>query len=446
MQFLLQAFFLLLPFGRLLSISLATNERKSAPVSMVDGVILALLVVYVLQRLATHRFPFLRTPGGAAGTLFAGWAALSLFVNIEYYDLNSNQMVVSGLYLVRWIEYLIVFFVVYEWADTRARAEKVVHWLVGGMLGFCIFGIVQSAFLPDFAFIVYPDARPYVDYDPQGHRLVSSLLDPNIAAGYILPATMLGASFMLNGLRRWRWVLGIGVIATILTLSRGGAVAFLAGFIYLLATRKFQHRSAVIAILAIAGLTLAAYPLLEQEIVSRVRFSVTDASALSRIEDWERLLRVIADNPVFGIGFNTLGFLSTRYGWMRDSASAFGGAGDLLIFASLTGIVGLAIYIGLLWRMFAAQAALSSKSNDAWNKAYGSGVQAAMIAVLVGSCFSSLLTYPQIMATLWVLWAVSYRLRGTHALAEAAPLRRTLIKQRGFQPARTAAPVPLQRV
>ena len=56
----------------------------------------------------------------------------------------------------------------------------------GEPLAFAGFGIVQSAFLPNFAQRIYPDARLYLDWDPQGHRLVSTFLDPNFAGAFIL--------------------------------------------------------------------------------------------------------------------------------------------------------------------------------------------------------------------------------------------------------------------
>jgi hypothetical protein len=39
-------------------------------------------------------------------------------------------------------------------------------------------------------------------------------------------------------------------------------------------------------------------------------------------------------------------------------------------------------------------------------------VQAATIAVLISSSFTTLVLYPQIMAVLWILWALGKRLEG----------------------------------
>jgi hypothetical protein len=73
------------------------------------------------------------------------------------------------------------------------------------LLAIAAFGIVQAAFLPNFAFIVYPEARELLDWDPQRHRLVSTVLEPNVAAGMIITVLLVQLARLGCGLRVPLW-------------------------------------------------------------------------------------------------------------------------------------------------------------------------------------------------------------------------------------------------
>ena len=410
LSFLFFCVLVLLPMGRLLNYSFLESARKTAPLSPLDLILPLLLCGYILRRLASKRLPFLRAPHALFILGFIGWALLSLFVNSQYYGLNLDQTVFSGLYLARWVAYASLYFAAIECASNNSRTQTILQWLTRGCLAFCLFGILQAAFLPSFAFIVYPDARPYIDYDPQGHRLVSTLLDPNIAAGYILIFALLSLSFYLHGFKRWRSVFLICVVALILTLSRGGATAFLAGLLVIITSRKLRYSRLIITVLVVVIVALSFYPILRTQIEDINRFSLSDPSAMSRVDDWKLALQMIEDNPVFGIGYNTFGFVSSRYRIMREGGSAFGLAGDLFLIVVLTGLVGLLLYGMIVRGVFANLRRLRAQSHNAWDRAFAVGVRAATAGVIVGACFTSLLLYPQTMAVLWILWGLATQL------------------------------------
>lgn len=406
-------FYLLLmtiPIGRVISASLFESASKVASLTL-DEVILCLLVVACLCTPSARRLILGRKiPGAKAALAYITWCIISLLLGGLRYHLTVSQMAFSALYLARWISYSLLFFVGYDLCRRTEDVKRIVKWLVIGGSAFSGFGLIQAAILPDFAFILHPDAIPLVDFDPQGHRLVSTFLDPNIAAGYILVFLLLSLSFWIHGYSKWLWPCLLSCGALLATLSRGGGLGVIVGLVVLMTTKNFPWKRALIAILALALLGVSMYPSLKAQLEERQRLTIEDPSALSRIVDWQLALNIIISNPISGIGFDTLGFIAPSYGVVRESATAFGFDGDLVTICVLTGIVGLVLYMWIFWEMIRALSRLYVAADSKWVRAYSMGVRSATIGLLVSSFFTTLLLYPQIMAVVWILWALGRRL------------------------------------
>lgn len=421
-----------LPFGMFLSLPVLRTLDKTVPLTLSE-ITLAVLIATYLRRRVSDGIPITRRVRGAAPIfLFLGWATVSLLLGAWRFDLSAWQTAISGLYLLRWAAYGFFYFAVFEAAVDRRTAAQMVKWVLVGTLVFALFGLVQSAIFPgDFALWLHPGARPYVDYDPQGHRLVSSFLDPNIAAGFILISALLALSFYAHGFKRWLWPLIILVVALVATLSRGGAFGFVVGVLFLFKSAHSRRSWLLKAGLVIVAASLALYPLLAAGIERTARFDLhTGDSIALRVMWWQNDLELIANNPVTGIGFNTLGYVSGRYmgelGAGAGGASAFGISGDLLMITMLTGGVGLFIYLLMLKEMLLPLLRLGDGGASVWERAFGRGAWAASVGAVASSCFATIIVYPQIMAALWVLWAVGRRFYGDSVMRNRALARRGL--------------------
>ena len=401
---------LLLQTGRLITVPIWETSQKTAPLTLTDLAMALLLLGYTYRMIFLGRLPLVGVPRAGLVFLFLVWAGISLLMNVSYYGLSPSQGLFSALYLGRWFEYTLFYFITYELFRNRLKIRGVVYWLTAAGLAYCVFGVVQAAFLPNFAFIVHPDARPWLDYDVQGHRLVSTFLDPNISCTYISIFALISLSFYLHGFRRWKYLFAIFSLGVLLTLSRGGILGFLCGVLLLTVLSEFGRKRAVAAILGMAILALSLYPVLESVIETSHRLQFDDVSAVSRIEQWQLAYEVARDNVVFGIGFNTAGFILPRYGRYHEGASSFGLSGDLLMICMLTGIIGLGIYLLLFRKLGVVALTLRRRSPDAWDKALAVGVLAAGTSILGNGFFTSVILYPQIMAVFWMLWAMLERL------------------------------------
>ena len=160
---------------------------------------------------------------------------------------------------------------------------------------------------------------------------------------------------------------------------------------------------------ATVALTLPFIPLLIRFGQSYEKFGVNDGSALSRLVTWLRAITVLRDFPVFGIGFNTWGFVQESYGWDRIGRDGFGLDGGLLFIAVLTGGVGFAVFLAMLagvWRRSRRLWRNPRASAVARGTALGVGV--GLPAICVHSLFTNSLLLPWIVQMSALLWGIVY--------------------------------------
>jgi putative inorganic carbon (hco3(-)) transporter len=348
----------------------------------------------VLDRLAAYAFGF------------ALVGAASAVVSSRQYELTSFELLVSLAYLARWLFYFALYVVtvnVARSADTaglRSALERTV-------MIFAAFGIVQAIFLPNFAQILYPDSRVVHDWDVQGHRLVSTLLDPNFAGMLIIMGLLLQIARMAAGRRVPGWQPLLLFVALLLTASRSSVLALFAGGAVILAVRGVSRR-VLRAMVAAGALTVLGLPLLIVYANAYNKLTI-DASALGRVVMWWRGLLIIAEHPWIGIGFNTFGFVQERLGagWERLGANTYSIEGGLLFVTVMTGVVGLAFFLLMLKLVFSrCRMIWRSAEIDSESWTLSVGTAAITAALLVHSCFTNSLFLPYLMEPLWILWGL----------------------------------------
>src|SRR5262249_22538358 len=163
----------------------------------------------------------------------------------------------------------------------------------------------------------------------QYSRLVSTFLDPNLAGCLIGAGLVFSISFWLVGYSKAALSTLVLATALILTYSRGAIVGFLLGFTYLVLVGKHRFRAFIAgAALSITLIALVPYALPRAEEYSRL--TPSDPSSVVRVQNWLLCLDLIRENPLFGIGFDTLPFVVPRFGQVTEGAAAFGLDGGLL--------------------------------------------------------------------------------------------------------------------
>ena len=386
--------------GRIPVLSTGTSE---APLLVNDLCVMAMLAAGLLSGLVSRSFKLDRVGGMAL--VFASLGAISAILAIPRFGLTGFELLVSLAYLARWVVYLGIYLVVIN----VVRSDDVMalwHTLERMILIFSAFGIIQSLFIPHFAQVVYPESRVFVDWDEQGHRLVSTVLEPNIAGAMIMIVLLIQFAQMAGGERVALWKPLLLFSALLATLSRSSFLGLMVGGVLILAVRGVSRR-----MLQLAGIVLlavvAALPKIVAYAENYAKLSV-DASALTRVTNWLRALRIFADSPVIGVGFNTYGYVQELYGFTRAGLSTNSTDGGLLFIAVMTGVVGLTLYLAMLTMVVRrCRRVWRDAASPPEFRALATGIAAATIATCVHSLFVNSLLTPFVMEPLWILWGLA---------------------------------------
>ncbi len=363
---------------------------------LLGDVLLPLVVIgWAIRRLTRREPMFPVRPLDRPLLSVIGVFVLSLLAAVLREESTSRELSVAVLYILRWVEYLMVFFI----ARTVVRSGSLRRWLkVFGLLVLALaaLGFLQVIFFPDFSSFV-PQG-----WDPHVGRLLSTWYDPNFLAGFFAFAILVFAALLGDKTPDRRLalvVVGIGLLALVLTFSRSGYAGFVIGFgvLALLRTRHF------IAIGALAVLLVFLFVPRVQERVIGIRS--VDETAQLRIKSWENALTVVRDYPWLGVGYNTYRYVQVRYGFLDDPAEHAAGGSDssFLTLGVTTGVIGMVAYLFLLAAMLKAAWDTARRAVDPTLRAASYGVLAGLVALIVHGQFVNGLLYPHLMETQWFL-------------------------------------------
>jgi O-antigen ligase len=391
--------------GQIAKIPLVSIDIKTAPVLVSDLLALSLGVWLLASVLISGKLRLDRTTLLLAGFIVVN--VLAIGVAALRFDLTVGQVAFSSLYLIRWSLYALL----YLFALTvlrRGAAPRLVRVTVAACAAFAAFGIIQSIFLPNFAFIIYPDAIPYVDWDVQGNRLVSSFLDPNFAGAFIMFG-LLYAHAQAAEQKPSYPLLTLFWVALVLTLSRSSLIASVFGLGLLTSrTRSFRRLFLPLAAFALTA-TLIADRLVEFA-SSYNKLTLLEPSALSRLTSWLLAWRVFADNPIIGVGYNTFGIVRAAYGSSVSGNTAFGADGGVLYLGAVSGIVGIMLLCSVLWRLAARGLRCYRAQALPTNvRVLGLTLHAWIPSLVIHSAASNSIFHPLIIGPMFLLGGVCAR-------------------------------------
>lgn len=290
------------------------------------------------------------------------------------------------LYLLRWFVYAALY-----WVAADARILPAQTWkrflLVSG-IAFCAVGILQWAWYPDLRNLYY------LGWDPHFHRLFATLLDPNFA-GIIATVTLLLALSWQDKAYASVAKLGtaLSAIALFLTYSRSSLLAAFAGILmWSIVTKRWQVLKTILVAFFVAFLLVPRS--------GEGQNLLRSASSLARVGSVARAVSVIAQRPLFGVGFNALRHVSEMEHWSVPngtvSRSAAGFDTSILFVGATTGVVGIAVYLWLIGALFTS--AWRTKDTSATAVWYLSFIASLSVhSLVVNSAF-----YPWVLVWLWI--------------------------------------------
>jgi O-antigen ligase len=265
---------------------------------------------------------------------------------------------------------IVTMYIICYWFDTREKIIKAARYFLLSVASVCIIGLAEFALLTVMG--EHPDGR-----------LHSVFVDPNIFARYVLFGIFFIISLLyFRGDRIYSKTtlygfLGLYLINLLLSLSRSGYLTLIAGcilFSFYLGNRKIRLSVIVGAILV--GVLIFAYLFAQRDFSSG---TVVEPSNINRVILITGGLDMIRTHWLMGIGYtNFANFFETYYlgNTLSLSAEAYKYAGyateihNWVIEAwAEQGIIGLAIFLLLMRKLFQVLRHARARENDPTMKA-----------------------------------------------------------------------------
>jgi len=325
--------------------------------------------------------------------IFVGIGIISLVFNLKF--LNTQELVISFLYLFRWILYAFIYFIVLEF--DKNFQKKIIYLLlfIGGII--VIGGYIQYFFYPSLKNLYY------LGWDEHLYRMFSSFLDPNFAGAFFCLYFFLIVGMMRDLIKKnevymiilFGFLGLLTFIAIFLTYSRSAILMLVVGCVIFLILKKKLYIMAVLALLAVS-LVLFAPKAFKTEGTDLFR----KVSSEARISSAKQAVTIFSKNPVFGIGFNSYKFVRVRYGFTGkdDPSHAEGGTDISLLFVMVTtGVIGLISYVYLLSKVILI-------AYKKYKKNFIAGVLLiSIMSFIINSFFINSLFYSFFMLWIWIL-------------------------------------------
>jgi putative inorganic carbon (HCO3(-)) transporter len=266
--------------------------------------------------------------------------------------------------------------------------------------------------------------------DPQSSlsgttRVYSFLGNPNLLAGYLVPAVVFSAAAVFAW-RNWipkllaltLWVVNSACL--VLTFSRGGWIGFVvAGFVFLLLLihwfsvhlPRFWRLWAVPIVLGVSAallvLAVSALPPLRDRVAS-IFVGRGDSSNNFRINVWMAVIEMIKDHPFLGIGPGNVAFNQVYPRYQQVGFNALSAYSVFLEILVETGAIGLLCFLWLLlttlsqgWRRIQALRKLRSREGF-WLMA----AVATLVGMLAHGMFDTVWYRPQVSTLWWMTMAL----------------------------------------
>ncbi len=240
-------------------------------------------------------------------------------------------------------------------------------------------------------------------------RVFSTLQNPNLLAGFLVVIVALAAGLGLNAeSARGKTaflvlVLALGVCLA-LTYSRGAWLSVLA---VVAAYGVLYSRKTFWLLLFVPVVVVAGHDVLMERLMSIA--NPTDTSATLRIALWESTLAMIADKPLFGIGWGAYWLVYPEYDFfINDPATTIFHAHNMYLhIAAEIGVPGLLAFLAMMFGHARLALVMAETATNRWVGGLMLGVLAAVIGLAVGGLTDYVLFNPQMAMLFWLLNALT---------------------------------------
>lgn len=398
-----------LPFSKVL---VGDFGGMAAAFNLTNLLMLFIFVVWMTGRYSQNEPMWLKTPLNVPIVLFILLGFLSVMRG-NYY--GSDYAWLAVVEFKRWITPIVMFFLVLNTVKDRATIKNIV-----------IVMVIVTTIVGLMAIYDYMNVG---DSSLEKARIGGIAGHSNTLAAFFNYYIFLPFGFFLMNRSKWKyWLLLIPFLiqfrGIMVTFSRGGYLAFAFG---LYAIAFFRSKIMFLLIVAATVLMMLNPILLPAGI--RFRMGQTfnkpvsyaeavtsadqmedslDGSSRSRLEIWKGALKMIQEQPIFGIGYGLFFPLIRHYwigGYSIDAHNTY------LIIAAEMGIPALLIFLAIILITIWHTYRLYRTTQDPFTKAFALGFLGGLFGLLMSNMFGSRLDSQEVSSFFWILAALVMRLR-----------------------------------
>ncbi|HNY40840.1 MAG TPA: O-antigen ligase family protein [Bryobacteraceae bacterium] len=379
-------------------IPMQTLRYRLIPFPMGESVVGIVLVSVVIGLLVRGQLRGPKAGVGVVLAVYAGYTLLSLFYGALYLGV-SLPIWVTDPRLKEWQNYMMMpMLLVTTAAAIRTRFEI---WIVLGLMAFSAFGMNNSLWstLGNRDMSTYSEGLAEAGAMGQAGTNGLAAFEAQFAATLLVFVGKL-RSFSVKAILLG--LAGLTVACMLYSFSRGGYAAFLVGCIFLVLVS--YKKLLVIPVVFLLFWTSLVPPAVRE----RVQMTYDggggslDDSSETRLALWSDAFSMLKKSPVIGTGFYTYAFM----GRMKAGAGhTYADTHNYFVKTFLEGgLVGLAIFLFLFWRMFKAGMNLYSRApDDHLMAALGLGLAVWAVSSAVANMFGDRWSFLQVNGYMWLL-------------------------------------------
>ncbi|HLJ48633.1 MAG TPA: O-antigen ligase family protein [Bryobacteraceae bacterium] len=382
--------------------------------SMVTILVLAVAIGLKIKGRPVFTWSTLRTPL----FVYIGYTFVSLCAG-SFYLGHSVPLSPSDPRVGNWRNYitmLLLLFVVSA-AVTTTREIRILLALMCVSVFFFDRSFWGTASQRDYS--SYSEELHDADAGPVGYAGVNGLaaFEAQVSIAFLSLA-----AFERKRLLKFAYIglAGYSALCLMYSLSRGGYLAFLVGWLFL-GMLKYRKLLLLFAVFAVTWTAVVPNAVRERVDMTRDNDGDLDHSSEVRVDLWEDAMQTFSTNPVTGTGFDTYAYMQHMSNY-RDTHNMF-----VKVLVE-TGIVGMALFLWLLFGCIRAGFRLFRAAADPTHAAIGLALAMWVICSIAANCFGDRWTYLQVNGFLWVFagfaaraWSLEHQAEAEPAAAEVMP-------------------------
>ncbi len=386
-----------------------------APVNIFMGFLIA---SFLVKKLFKKEKIFTKTAISLPLLLFFLATSLSVFNSISFKDSLKGG-------ILRLLQYIFLLFALAESIKDRKHLKRIIFSIAAGLILASLDSIWQV--LTGYDFI-----RGYAPVTNIGLvRATASFKDSNNLGIYLsaLAPLIFGLTrYYFKRKERISFILIslLALIGIILTYSRPTLLAIYAALFFFGIARRDKILISLLIIFMLIAPFMAPKPVKDwakQVDYNPLRFMCND----DRIAIYRNSLNMIRQHPVIGVGTNT--FMknyktykeSPEYRNVITSDTVYA-HNNFLHLAGELGLIGLGIFIWLLYRLFAESKNIYYLLNDEYLKVTALSLIACLIAFLVNGLAESSLFHSRVAIVFWYIAGLILSLRKFAIIKERAAI------------------------